>query len=53
MAQNLNYSEVITLGTEEQDDDTKVEKYCYNDIPQNCRFLRWLIPMGRDDESTL
>jgi uncharacterized protein (TIGR02145 family) len=38
MAQNLDYAEVITLGAEEQDDDTKVEKYCYNDIPQNCDF---------------
>ncbi|HTO17379.1 MAG TPA: hypothetical protein VLZ83_16560, partial [Edaphocola sp.] len=27
MAQNLDYAEVITLGAEEQDDDTKVEKY--------------------------
>jgi uncharacterized protein (TIGR02145 family) len=38
MVQNLDYAEVITLGAEEQDDDTKVEKYCYNDIPQNCDF---------------
>src|SRR5690554_6854307 len=38
MVQNLNYAEKITLGAEEQDDDTKVEKYCYNDIPQNCDF---------------
>lgn len=38
MAQNLDYAEVITLGAEEQDDDTKVEKYCYNDIPKNCDF---------------
>lgn len=38
MAQNLDYSEVITLGAEEQDDDTKVEKYCYNDQPLNCSF---------------
>src|SRR5690554_3399515 len=38
MVQNLNYAEKITLGAEEQDDDTKVEKYCYDDIPQNCDF---------------
>jgi uncharacterized protein (TIGR02145 family) len=38
MVQNLDYAEVITLGAEEQDNDTKVEKYCYNDIPQNCDF---------------
>src|SRR5690554_1995483 len=38
MTQNLNFAEKITLGAEEQDDDTKVEKYCYNDIPQNCDF---------------
>jgi uncharacterized protein (TIGR02145 family) len=38
MVQNLDYAEVITQGAEEQDDDTKVEKYCYNDIPQNCDF---------------
>ena len=38
MTQNLNFAEKITLGAEEQDDDTKVEKYCYDDIPQNCDF---------------
>src|SRR5690554_1135561 len=38
MTQNLNFADKITLGAEEQDDDTKVEKYCYDDIPQNCDF---------------
>ena len=35
-AQNLKYHEKITLGANEQDDDTKVEMYCYNDSVQYC-----------------
>ena len=36
MAENLNYAEVITLGANEQDNDSKIEKYCYNDNADNC-----------------
>ena len=35
-AQNLKYHEKITLGANEQDDDTKVEMYCYNDSVEYC-----------------
>ena len=35
-AQNLKYHEKVTLGAEEQDDDTKVEMYCYNDSIEYC-----------------
>ena len=35
-AQNLKYHDKIVLGTEEQDDDTKVEMYCYNDSIEYC-----------------
>ena len=35
-AQNLKYHEKITLGTNEQDDDDKVEMYCYNDSVEYC-----------------
>ncbi len=35
-AQNLKYHDKIVLGTEEQDDDTKVEMYCYNDSVEYC-----------------
>ena len=35
-AQNLKYHEKMVVGTEEQDDDTKVEMYCYNDSIEYC-----------------
>ena len=35
-AQNLKYHEKMVAGTEEQDDDTKVEMYCYNDSIEYC-----------------
>ena len=35
-AQNLKYHDKMVLGTEEQDDDTKVEMYCYNDSIEYC-----------------
>ena len=35
-AQNLKYHEKITLGANEQDDDDKVEMYCYNDSVEYC-----------------
>ena len=35
-AQNLKYHEKITLGANEQDDDEKVEMYCYNDSVEYC-----------------
>ena len=35
-AQNLKYHEKITLGADEQDDDDKVEMYCYNDSVEYC-----------------
>ena len=35
-AQNLKYHEKMVVGTEEQDDDTKVEMYCYNDSVEYC-----------------
>ena len=35
-AQNLKYHEKVTLGAEEQNDDTKVEMYCYNDSIEYC-----------------
>lgn len=35
-AQNLKYHDKMVLGTEEQDDDTKVETYCYNDSIEYC-----------------
>ena len=35
-AQNLKYHEKITLGANEQDDDNKVEMYCYNDSVEYC-----------------
>ena len=35
-AQNLKYHEKITLGANEQDDDTKVEMYCYKDTVAYC-----------------
>jgi len=36
MAQNLNYAEKIVSGADEQDDNTKVEKYCYNNDTLMC-----------------
>ncbi|SMP48542.1 FISUMP domain-containing protein [Fibrobacter sp. UWB10] len=36
-AQNLKYHEKMVTGTEEQDDDTKVEMYCYNDSIEYCK----------------
>ncbi len=35
-AQNLKYHEKMVAGTEEQEDDTKVEMYCYNDSIEYC-----------------
>ena len=35
-AQNLKYHDKMVLGSEEQDDDTKVEMYCYNDSIEYC-----------------
>ena len=35
-AQNLKYHDKMVPGTEEQDDDTKVEMYCYNDSIEYC-----------------
>ena len=35
-AQNLKYHEKMVAGTEEQEDDTKVEIYCYNDSIEYC-----------------
>lgn len=35
-AQNLKFHEKITLGANEQDDDDKVEMYCYNDSVEYC-----------------
>jgi len=35
-AQNLKYHDKMVLGAEEQDDDTKVEMYCYNDSVEYC-----------------
>ena len=35
-AQNLKYHDKMVLGAEEQDDDTKVEMYCYNDSIEYC-----------------
>ena len=35
-AQNLKYYDKMVLGAEEQDDDTKVEMYCYNDSVEYC-----------------
>ena len=35
-AQNLKYHEKMVVGTEEQEDDTKVEMYCYNDSIEYC-----------------
>ena len=35
-AQNLKYHDKMVPGTEEQDDDTKVEMYCYNDSVEYC-----------------
>ncbi len=35
-AQNLKYHDKMVLGTEEQDDDMKVEMYCYNDSIEYC-----------------
>ena len=35
-AQNLKYHEKMVAGTEEQDDDTKVEMYCYKDSVEYC-----------------
>ena len=35
-AQNLKYYEKMVVGTEEQEDDTKVEMYCYNDSIEYC-----------------
>ncbi len=35
-AQNLKYHEKMVAGTEEQDDDTRVEMYCYNDSIEYC-----------------
>ena len=35
-AQNLKYHEKMVAGTEEQDDDSKVEMYCYNDSIEYC-----------------
>lgn len=37
MAQNLDYAEKVTPGAEEQSDDSKVEKYCYDDDEWNCQ----------------
>ena len=35
-AQNLKYHEKMVLGANEQDDDTKVEMYCYHDSIEYC-----------------
>ena len=35
-AQNLKYHEKMVAGTEEQEDDTRVEMYCYNDSIEYC-----------------
>jgi len=35
MAQNLNYGTMV-LGSKDQNDDSKVEKYCYKDQSSNC-----------------
>ncbi|OWV23486.1 hypothetical protein B7988_14590 [Fibrobacter sp. UWB1] len=35
-AQNLKYHDKMVLGTEEQDDDAKVEMYCYKDSVEYC-----------------
>ena len=35
-AQNLKYHDKMVLGSEERDDDTKVEMYCYNDSIEYC-----------------
>ncbi len=35
-AQNLKYREKMTMAADEQDDDTKVEGYCYHDSTEYC-----------------
>ncbi|MCQ2107091.1 MAG: hypothetical protein MJZ26_15035 [Fibrobacter sp.] len=35
-AQNLKYREKMTLAADEQDDDTKVEGFCYHDSTEYC-----------------
>ena len=35
MAENLNIGEMV-LGEDEQNDDTKIERYCYNNDTTNC-----------------
>jgi uncharacterized protein (TIGR02145 family) len=49
MAQNLNVGTMVTGGTGQNNDDV-LEKYCYNDNPENCKMYgglyQWSEAMG-------
>ena len=53
MAQNLNIADVTLKGGENMTDDTKIERYCYNDDTTNCDryggLYQWAEMMGFND----
>ena len=53
MAQNLNIADVTLKGGENMTDDTKIERYCYNDDTTKCDryggLYQWAEMMGFND----
>ena len=53
MAQNLNIADVTLKGGENMTDDTKIERYCYNDDTTECDryggLYQWAEMMGFND----
>ena len=53
MAQNLNIADVTLKGGENMTDDTKIERYCYNDDSTKCDryggLYQWAEMMGFND----
>ncbi|SHL53237.1 FISUMP domain-containing protein [Fibrobacter sp. UWEL] len=53
MAQNLNIADVTLKGGENMTDDTKIERYCYNDDTTKCDryggLYQWAEMMGLND----